>query len=115
MEQQPRPQWTHANGDAGRQFAQLTHVRSLVEQMAGRPPRPQEVELDRSARISAAYDSALPINQKRFEVLAAETAAWAATAAQALLNDGRQPPAAAACLADELTQAQRQMERILGL
>lgn len=118
MEQQPRSDWTTAENDASRRLAQLAHVRALVEEIAGTESIAPEEALDRSARIGAAYAAALPIAQKRFDVLAAETATWAATAAKALLDAGEAAAprrAPAACLAAELAEAQRRMETILGL
>lgn len=110
--------WIAAENHASRRLAQLAHVRSLVGEIAGKPAVSEEQTIDRSARIGAAYDAALPIAQKRFDTLAAETAAWAAAAAQALLDTRGNPeacPAPAACLATELEKAERRMEHILGL
>ena len=44
----------------------------------GRRYPPPMTDLDEAARISAAYAKALPIDQKRFDSLAAEIARWAA-------------------------------------
>ncbi len=118
MEQQSRPHWSAPVNDASRRLAQLAHVRTLVEEIAGtRLPAPEQA-FDSTARIGAAYEAALPIAQKRFDILAAETALWAAAAAEALLDAGEAAAprrAPAACLAAELVKAQRQMETILGL
>ena len=64
--------------------------------------------LDEAARVSAAYGSAFPVVQKRFDALAAETATWAAAGVEALMKiaaDGRPTGPAAARLADELRKA----------
>ena len=110
--------------DAGRQLAQLRHVQALVEQIAGRsaPRSRAEVELDEGARLSDAYDRALPVVQRRFDILATETACWAAAGVEALLASGgapraaavqRPPRAAAAALADELDRAQAALGEVL--
>ncbi len=94
--------------DAGRQVAQLRHVLRLVEELAGRQSSPgaADAALDEGARIGAAYHEAQPIVRRRFDTLAAETAAWSADAVEALLAAGeRRSPAAAARLALELDQA----------
>ncbi len=95
--------------DAGRQVAQLRHVLRLVEELAGRQSSPgaaADAALDEGARIGAAYHEAQPIVRRRFDTLAAETAAWSAVAVEALLAAGeRRSPAAAARLALELDQA----------
>lgn len=114
MEQQRARDWNPADSDAGRQVAQLATVAALVDQIAGVAPSEPDAALDRAARIGSAYEAALPIVQKRFDLLAAETAGWAAAAAKTLL--GSNPPrAAAACLGAELAKTQRELERILGL
>ena len=52
--------------------------------------------------------------QRRFDILASETAAWAATGVEALLTLGdAAPKAAAAALADELDRAQAALARVL--
>jgi hypothetical protein len=109
-----------ARVDAGRQVAQLREVLVLVCQLAGRsaPEEPAEAALDESARLAAAYDAAMPILQRRFDALAAETAAWAAAGVAALLAAGRvgEPPkAAAATLADELEKALGRLAKLLRL
>ena len=104
--------------DAGRQVAQLRHVLLLVEELAGRrgAPAAADAALDESARISSAYDNAMPIVQRRFDALAGETAAWSAAAVEALLSSGRIPKgAAAARLADELASALRKLSKLLRL
>lgn len=109
-----------AMNDAGRQVAQLRHVLTLVEQIAGRPDRDQggDAALDESARISGAYDDAVPIVQRRFDALIAETALWAAAGVEALLaanSPDRQSQGAAAALAHELARALRDIARVLRL
>ena len=109
-----------ATNDAGRQVAQLRHVLTLVEQIAGRPAgaEDRDAALDESARISGAYDDAVPIVQRRFDALVAETALWAAAGVEALLaanSPDRQSRGAAAALADELARALRTINRVLRL
>jgi hypothetical protein len=102
--------------DAGSQVAQLRHVLRLVGELGGRRPAPgaDDAALDESARISSAYDNALPIVQRRFDALAGETAAWSAAAIEALLLAGDQrSPAAARRLADELETALRELTALL--
>jgi hypothetical protein len=118
MTHQSAPAYLPSSGDAGFKAAQLRHVLGLVEQIAGRTPDGDggEQALDRSARTSAAYDAAVPIVQRRFDALAAETSTWAAAGVEALLAGGGDPPrAAAARLADELTRALTRLESILGV
>lgn len=115
MEQQRRPRWLPAENEAGQRIAQIAHVQELVEQIAGTPPTASDAMLDRGARIGAAYEAALPVMQKRFDALAAETAAWAAVAARTLVGGDQSSRAPAERLAAELAGAQREMARILGL
>jgi hypothetical protein len=101
--------------DAGRQVAQLRHVLRLVEELAGRaaPAGAGDAALDESARISSAYSDAQPIVQRRFDALAAETAAWSAAAVEALLGAGPKTPAAARRLAEELAKALQDLGKLL--
>ncbi|HLL58367.1 MAG TPA: hypothetical protein VK391_00555 [Allosphingosinicella sp.] len=102
--------------EAGRQVAQLRHVLSLVEEIAGGPHRPGggDEALDESARVTSAYSAGLPIVQRRFDALAVETAAWSAAAVEALLNAGdRRSKAAARRLGDELAKALTQLSELL--
>ena len=120
MTHQPPAFAMPAVNDAGRQVAQLRHVLTLVEQIAGRPALGQgsDAALDESARISGAYDNAVPVVQRRFDALVAETALWAAAGVEALLaanSADRQSKAAAAALADELGRALRDIARVLRL
>jgi hypothetical protein len=106
-----------AGADAGGQAARLRRVLALVEEMAGSAPQPVgDGALDEAARISAAYGCALPIVQRRFDRLAAETTASAAAGMRALLalQDRERPTrAAAARLADELARALDRLGAIL--
>ena len=106
MTQQEPPLYAPGLADAGEQLAQLRQVLTLVEELAGRATRPPDDEaLDSAARVSAAYARALPIDQKRFDSLAGETARWAKAGVEALLklDDAGMPVRAAAeRLADEL-------------
>lgn len=117
MEYPRQLHWLPTESDAGRQFASLIHMKTIAEDVAGRGLGDASVALDHGARISAAYDAAVPVAQKRFDALAAEATSWATAAAQALLGDGNShpSPAAAERLAEELARAQREMERLLGL
>jgi hypothetical protein len=102
--------------DAGSQVAQLRHVLRLVRELAGRGPAPgaDDAALDESARVSSAYDNALPIVRRRFDALAGETAAWSAAAIEALLLAGdKRSPAAARRLAAELEAALRALTALL--
>jgi len=101
--------------DAGPRIAHLRHVLTLVAQLAGQPATSDgDGDLDEAARFSAAYSYAPPIAQRRFDALAAETAAWAATGVEALLDAGK-APAAAAALAAELDEAIAALRTILRL
>jgi len=107
---------TAAGADVGRQLAQLREVLALVRQIAGRsePAVTAEAALNHAARASAAYADALPVAQRRFDALIAETAAWAAAGVDALTRSGGPPPAAAR-LAEELSIAIEELERLLRL
>jgi hypothetical protein len=104
--------------DAGAQLAQLGHVLGLVREMAGRPLSwSDQPALDRAARVSAAYAAAMPIVQRRFDSLAAETAGWTAAGVEALMalsDRGRPSRAAAEQLARDLAAALRQLSGIVG-
>ena len=118
MTHQSPPQYGGTPIDAGCQVAQLRHVLHLVEELAGRsaPPGADDAALDEGARISSAYDHAMPVVQRRFDALAAETTAWSAAAVEALLSCGGSPKAAAARrLADELASALRNLSKLLRL
>jgi hypothetical protein len=110
----PPPQPSAA--DPGRQIAQLREALRLVERIAGRPAlAADESRLEAAATVSAAYVRALPVAQRRFDALAAETAIWAAAGVEALLlsGDGPPPRAAASRLADRLTGALNALEASL--
>jgi hypothetical protein len=116
MTHQAPPSPSPAGSDPGRQVAQLREVLRLIEDIAsGRPPSPGgDDALDEAARLSAAYDSALPVAQRRFDALANEVTIWAAAGVEALLAGGEPPPrAAAARLADRLGDALCEMAALL--
>lgn len=100
--------------DPGHQVARLREVLLLVSSLADAPVAPPEAALDEAARISAAYDRAPPIAQRRFDTLAAEAATWAAAGVEALTAVSARPasPAAAARLARAIERA---LEELAGL
>ena len=111
MTHQAPPSPASAGPDPGRQITQLREALRLVERIAGEESR-HDAALDEAARISCAYDLALPVVQRRFEALAQETAIWAAAGVEALLAAGAlddkedaPPRAAAARLARQLDAA----------
>ncbi|HST36464.1 MAG TPA: hypothetical protein VLK25_07535 [Allosphingosinicella sp.] len=114
MTHQAPPLPPSAGADPGRQHAQLREALRLVERIAGRTST-AEAGLDEAARLSAAYERALPVAQRRFDALAAETAIWAAAGVEALLIAGQitPPRAAAGRLADSLGRALSELETIL--
>jgi hypothetical protein len=100
--------------DAGGQVAQLRQVLALVVELAGRAPAPSGGGLDQAARISDFYARAVPIDQRRFDLHAADTARWAAAGLQALLQleeQGRPCAAAARVLAERMARALAELER----
>jgi hypothetical protein len=101
--------------DPARMVAQLREALRLVERIAGRRDAAgPEAGLDEAARISDAYDRALPIARRRFEALAEETSLWAAAGVEALLVAGeRAPRGAAARLAAALDRALRELAELL--
>lgn len=107
--------------DAGQTVAQLRHVLELVERIAARPAAGDSLDslLDENARITAAYENAPAIVQRRFDSLTADTAGWAATGVQALLTGGdagvAPPRAAAGALADQLSRALGRIVDLLDL
>ena len=116
MTHQAPPSAKPAGPDPGHQIAQLREAQRLIERIAGRTPTiASDAALDEAARISTAYDAALPVIQRRFETLAAETAIWAAAGVEALLAAGTEAPprAAAARLADRLDAALRALAALL--
>lgn len=115
MTHQARPSPVPPGTDPGRQIAQLREALRLVERIAGRAETGQDLRLDEAARISDAYERALPIVRNRFDALAAETAAWAAAGVEALLAAAASipPRAAAERLARSLERALDQLSRLL--
>lgn len=103
--------------DAGHQVAQLREVLRLVEALAGRNAdgRSLDATLEEAAIVSSAYGHALPIAQRRFDALTAETIAWAAAGVEALTLAGGGSPAAASRLADELGRAISELKGLLRL
>jgi regulator of protease activity HflC (stomatin/prohibitin superfamily) len=106
---QASPVYAPGLADAGAQVAQLHQVLALVGEMAGRTPAGPEAEaLEAAARVSDAYEAALPLDQRRFDRLARETMAGATAGVEALLalqQRGRPFGPAACVLADALEQA----------
>ncbi|WP_129791568.1 hypothetical protein [Sphingosinicella sp. CPCC 101087] len=103
--------------DPGRQVAQLREALRLVERIAGRSDAAAgDARLDEAARVSAAYDRALPIVQRRFDALAGEATAWAAAGVEALLAAAgtSAPRAAAARLAARIDGALVEMAGLLA-
>ncbi|HMG48600.1 MAG TPA: hypothetical protein VK614_14220 [Allosphingosinicella sp.] len=115
MTHQAPPSPAPPGADPGRQVAQLREALRLVERIAGRPDRAtDERRLDEAARISEAYGRALPVAQRRFEALAAETAVWAAAGVEALLAAGEPAPrVAAARLARALEKTLSELAELL--
>jgi hypothetical protein len=117
MTHQAPPCLPPAGADPGRQLAQLREALRLIERIAGETQAPPgDDALDEAARTSAAYESALPVVQRRFEALASETATWAAAGVEALLaaGDADPPRAAAARLARRLDAALSALAALLG-
>lgn len=114
MTHQAPPSPAASGPDPGRQIAQLHEALRLVEGLAG-AARSHDHGLDEAARISGAYDLALPVVQRRFEALANETALWAAAGVEALLASGPVPPsrAAAARLALQLETALDELRTLM--
>lgn len=104
--------------DPCHEVAQLHHALAVIERIAGRPPsRSPQAALDWSARISSAYGDALPIDRRRFRLVAARTTGWTKAGLTALVSldeADREAAAAAAPLADALAKALRKTDRILG-
>jgi hypothetical protein len=115
MTHQAPPSPASAGPDPGHQIAQLREALRLVERIAGEE-RTHDRALDEAARISSAYDIALPVVQRRFEALANETALWAAAGVEALLasGDGTPSRAAATRLARQLDTALADLAALLG-
>jgi hypothetical protein len=116
MTHQAPPSSPPPGADPGRQIAQLREALRLVERIAGRSESgSDEIRLDASARISEAYERALPVARHRFQALVAETTLWAAAGVEALLavGNGTPPRAAAARLANALERALSEMAALL--
>jgi hypothetical protein len=99
--------FAYGTADAGGEIAQLRQVLALVEELAGTGGAP-DADLDEAARVSAAYEAAQPIVQRRFDTEAARTARWAAAGLEALVTleeRGWPVQAAAGKLAEELRKA----------
>ena len=108
MRHQPHSHVQRVPIDAGRQVAQLRHVLRLVQELSGQPSGGDagDADLDEGARIVGFYEEADPVVQRRFDILAAETASWSAAAVEALLvAGGGRSPAAARRLAEELERS----------
>jgi hypothetical protein len=116
MTHQSPPAAPPSGADPGRQVAQLREALRLVERIAGhRESASHDARLDEAARVSEAYARALPVAQRRFEALAAETSVWAAAGVEALLIAGEDAPrAAAARLAHSLERALSEMAALLA-
>ena len=118
MTQQAQIEKIPSRADPGGQVSRLRRVLRLVEEIAGRSPGPAgDVSLDEAALFSASYADALPIDQRRFDRLAAETTLWTAVGMKALLalQDKERPTRAAAeRLADELDCALEKLSLILS-
>jgi hypothetical protein len=108
--------FAYGTADAGGEIAQLRQVLALVEELAGVSAAPDGA-LDEAARVSAAYESAQPIVQRRFGTEAARTARWAAAGLEALVTleeRGWPVKPAAGKLAEELRKALRQLSEIVS-
>lgn len=102
--------------DAAAQIAQLRRVLAIVDELAELTAAPHggDAALAEAADLTGRYGNAPPIVQRRFDALAAETAAWSAAAAEALLRAGeKRSPAAAARLAGELRGAIESLLKLL--
>ena len=117
MTHQAPPSSAPSGTDPGQQVAQLREALRLVERIAGmpEPPDSRDFQLDEAAHISIAYDGALPVVQRRFETLAAETTDWAAAGVEALLiaAETAPPQAAAARLAVQLERALNELTDLI--
>ena len=115
MTHQSPPTPAASGADPGRQIAQLREALRLVEEIAGRAGRhDRDAILDEAAQVSGAYDRALPVVQRRFDALAAETAGWAAAGVEALLAAAQAGSARAA--ADRLAvRLERALAEVVGL
>jgi hypothetical protein len=99
----------------GEQIAQLRHLLSLVEEIAGQPASSTDA-FEEMARISGAYAAAPEAVQRRFDALAAETADWAAVGVWTLIAaraSSHRPTGAARQLANELTRTLCKLDRLV--
>ena len=87
MTHQAPPAPTPSGSDPGKQVAQLREALILVRTISGSAPvlGDRERLMDEAARVSAAYDAALPLARRRFDGLAGETAAWVSAGVENLL------------------------------
>jgi hypothetical protein len=103
--------------DAGEQATRLRQVLAVVAEIAGAELPRDDAALDAAARISAAYEAAPSIAQRRFDRLAEQTERWAALGVETLiaLRERDRPYAAAARrLAAEIVTALRQLAEIVS-
>ena len=109
------PPFSAAPGpDPDQRIAQLRELLRLVERIAGQSGS-TDSGLDAAARVSAGWDRAAPIVQRRFDALLAESAAWAAAGVEALLAAGEKPPrAAAARLGAEIRRTLAKLETLVA-
>ena len=116
MTHQSHTHYVRTPTDAAGQIGQLRHVLGLVEELAGRRANAPGDPVEQGEQITRAYAEALPIVQRRFDALAAETVGWSSAAVEALLAAGdRRSKAAAARLADELEGAISRLAAVLRL
>ena len=98
---------------ADTRLARLAEILALVERLAGDGGAMVATPAD----TAAAYAAAGPIARRRFDALAAETAAFAAAGIEILLRQsetgGNGQPAAARCLAREMRAAIAELTRLL--
>jgi hypothetical protein len=114
MTHQSQADYLCREGDAGARVAQLRNVLTLVAELAGRETAANgDSSLDESARVSASYDRASPLVQRRFDVAAAEAAGSAAAGVEALLARNA-AGAAAAVLANEIEASLHRLRRIVA-
>ena len=108
MTHQAPPVSPAAGADPGRQLAQLREALRLVERIAGRASA-AEAGLDEAAKLSAAYDRALPVAQRRFDALRRRDRDLGRGRGRGVAGRGRTAPprAAAARLADSLETSAR--------
>lgn len=113
MNQQSSSSISTAPLSPGSQISELRAILGLVHTLAGNEggiERPEPADAD------IRYASAAPLVRRRFDALAAETAAFSATGLSALIG-GRErgdTRAAAAFLARTMDRAILRMEKMLG-